>query len=141
MNEQIKEYIDKYPSGIIDMYNDLRNLIFDSILSEPQETMWAKLPTYYVGESFVRLIPFKDHINIEAKAVPVKTPLKSEPLSSGNNGVFHFQKILEQILERNFRGLLLFCIEKYIKIKYNKMELFSERENVVHNETIFFIVL
>lgn len=39
MNEQIKEYIDKYPSGIIDMYNDLRNLIFDSILSEPQETM------------------------------------------------------------------------------------------------------
>ena len=54
---------------------------------------------------------------------------------------FHFQEILEQILERNFLGLLLFCIEKYIKIKYNKMELFSERENVVHNETIFFIVL
>ena len=69
MNEQIKEYIDKYPSDIIAMYNDLRNLIFDSISSEPQETMWAKLPTYYVGESFVRLIPFKDHINIEAKAV------------------------------------------------------------------------
>ena len=69
MNEQIKEYIDKYPSDIIAMYNDLRNLIFDSISSEPQEMMWAKLPTYYVGESFVRLIPFKDHINIEAKAI------------------------------------------------------------------------
>ena len=54
--------------------------------------MWAKLPTYYVGESFVRLIPFKDHINIEAKAVPVKTPLKSEPLSSGINGVFSFSR-------------------------------------------------
>lgn len=69
MNEQIKEYIDKYPSDIIDMYNTLRKLILDSASSEPQETMWAKLPTYYVGESFVRLIPFKDHINIEAKAV------------------------------------------------------------------------
>ena len=32
------------------------------------ETLWAKLPSYYAGESFVRLIPFKDHINIEASA-------------------------------------------------------------------------
>lgn len=31
--------------------------------------MWAKLPSYYVGEHFVRLIPFKDHINIEAKQI------------------------------------------------------------------------
>ena len=31
--------------------------------------MWAKLPSYYAGDSFVRLIPFKDHINVEAKAV------------------------------------------------------------------------
>ena len=30
--------------------------------------MWAKLPSYYIGEAFVRLIPFKDHINIEAQA-------------------------------------------------------------------------
>lgn len=48
------------------MYNALRELILDSVSSEPQETMWAKLPSYYVGESFVRFIPFKDHINIEA---------------------------------------------------------------------------
>lgn len=69
MNEQVREYMDKYPSEIIDMYNTLRKMILDSASSEPQETMWAKLPSYYVGESFIRLIPFKDHINIEAKAV------------------------------------------------------------------------
>lgn len=69
MTKQVREYIDKYPSEIIDMYNTLRKLIFDSISSEPQETMWAKLPSYYVGESFVRLIPFKDHINIEAISI------------------------------------------------------------------------
>lgn len=69
MNEQVKEYIDKYPSAIIDMYNDLRKLVFDSISWEPEEILWAKIPSYYVGESFVRLIPFKDHINIEAQAV------------------------------------------------------------------------
>ena len=69
MNVQIKDYIDKYPSEIIDMYNNLRQMIFDSVSCEPEETLWAKLPSYYVGESFVRLIPFKDHINIEARAV------------------------------------------------------------------------
>ena len=69
MNEQVREYLDKYPSEIIDMYNALRELIFKSASSEPQETMWAKLPSYYVGDAFVRLIPFKDHINIEARAV------------------------------------------------------------------------
>lgn len=69
MNEQVKDYIDKYPSEIIDMYNNLRQMIFDSVSYEPKETLWAKLPSYYVGESFVRLIPFKNHINIEAQAV------------------------------------------------------------------------
>ena len=69
MNEQVREYIDKYSNEIIDMYGTLRKLIFDSASSEPQEIMWAKIPSYYVGESFVRIIPFKDHINIEAKAV------------------------------------------------------------------------
>ena len=69
MNECIKEYLDKYPSEIIDMYNKLRQMIFDSVSCKPEEMFWAKLPSYYVGESVVRLIPFKDHINIEAQAV------------------------------------------------------------------------
>lgn len=69
MNKLVKDYIGKYPSGIIDMYNNLRGMIFDSVSCEPEETLWAKLPSYYVGESFVRLIPFKDHINIEAQSV------------------------------------------------------------------------
>lgn len=69
MNEKVREYIEKYPSGIVEMYDKLRKLVLDSAPSEPQETMWAKLPSYYIGESFVRLIPFKDHIIVEAKAV------------------------------------------------------------------------
>lgn len=69
MNEQVKEYISKYPKDIIDMYLELRKIIMDSIPCEIEETLWAKIPSYYVGESFVRLIPFKDHINIEAQAV------------------------------------------------------------------------
>ena len=104
MNEQIKEYIDKYPSDIIAMYNDLRNLIFDSISSEPQETMWAKLPTYYVGESFVRLIPFKDHINIEAKAVSQNTEmlLGYKVTPKGMLQIFLKQDIPADVLKKIF---------------------------------------
>lgn len=68
MNEQVKEYIDKYPGEVVDIFLELRQIVMESVAKEPQETMWAKLPSYYVGEAFVRLIPFKDHINIEAQA-------------------------------------------------------------------------
>ena len=51
------------------MYLNLRKMIFESVSCELEETLWAKLPSYCVGEAFVRLIPFKDHINIEAQAV------------------------------------------------------------------------
>ena len=43
--------------------------MLESVSVEPEETLWAKLPSYYAGDSFVRLIPFKDHINIEAQAI------------------------------------------------------------------------
>ena len=67
MNDQIREYIEKYPSAIVDMFCDLRKLIYESAFDEPRELMWAKIPSYYVENSFVRLIPFGDHVNVEAK--------------------------------------------------------------------------
>ena len=69
MNEQVQEYLNRYPDEIVHLFCELRTLILDSVSLVPQETLWAKLPRYSVGESFVRLIPFKDHINIEARAI------------------------------------------------------------------------
>lgn len=69
MKEQVKKYIESYPAEIVDMFKALRQLIYDSVSFDLVETMWAKLPSYYAGETFVRLIPFKDHINIESQAV------------------------------------------------------------------------
>ena len=108
MNEQIKEYLEKYPSEITTMYNTLRNLIFDSAPSEPQETLWAKIPSYYVGDSFVRLIPFKDHINIEAKAVLEHKEALSEykVTPKGMLQVFIKQEIPEDILKKIFAETL-----------------------------------
>ena len=69
MNKQIKTHIEKYPDEIREMFASLRQLVFDSIAADLEETMWAKLPSYYNGNRVVRLIPFKDHINVEASAV------------------------------------------------------------------------
>ena len=108
MNEQIKEYLEKYPSEIIEIYNTLRKLIFDSAPSEPQETLWAKIPSYYVGDSFVRLIPFKDHINIEAKAVlEHQEELSGYKITpKGMLQVFMKQEIPEDILKKIFAETL-----------------------------------
>lgn len=69
MNEQVQVYIEKYPQKVIKAFKELRQMIYDSVDAEVTETMWARMPSYYVGEAFVRLIPFKDHINIEAAAI------------------------------------------------------------------------
>ena len=69
MNEQVQAYIGKYPPDVIELFRQLRQAIIDSAPCTPEETLWARLPSYYVGNAFVRLIPFKDHINVEASAV------------------------------------------------------------------------
>ncbi len=108
MNEQIKEYLEKYPSEITTMYNTLRKLIFDSVPSEPKETLWAKIPSYYVGDSFVRLIPFKDHINIGAKAILEHKEALSEykVTPKGMLQIFLKQEIPVDVLKKIFAETL-----------------------------------
>jgi len=108
MNTQVKEYIEKYPNEIIDLFNRLRQLIWDSVSSEPEETLWAKLPSYYVGERFVRLITFKDHINIEALAViQHKEELSGYKVTpKGMLQIFVNQQIPTEVLMRIFAETL-----------------------------------
>ncbi|MFV0341817.1 MAG: DUF1801 domain-containing protein [Anaerocolumna sp.] len=68
MKKEVQEYTQKYCADIQKLFFDLRNLVYQSIPCEIEEKLWAKIPSYYVGEKFIRIIPFKDHINIEAKA-------------------------------------------------------------------------
>ena len=69
MNEEVKQCMDKYPDEIKEMYHKLRIMLMENITCNVEERLWAKLPSYYVEDNFVRLIPFKDHINIEAAAI------------------------------------------------------------------------
>lgn len=69
MNEKIRIHIEKYPAEVVKMFKILRELIYDSADVFISEKLWAGLPSYYADEAFIRLIPFNDHINIEATAV------------------------------------------------------------------------
>ena len=69
MDKQIEELLGKYSDEIKNLYNNLRQIVYDSAKGELTESLWARLPSYYLGDRFVRLIPFKDHINVEAVAV------------------------------------------------------------------------
>ena len=108
MNEQVKEYIGKYPGEIIEMFYSLRQMIFDSVPCEPEETMWAKMPSFYVDKNFVRLIPFKDHINIEARTIiEHREELPGYKISpKGMLQIFTNQQIPREVLMRVFKETL-----------------------------------
>ena len=73
MNAGVKELLEKYSDEIRDLFAELREIIPGVSGEEIEEKLWAKLPSYYSGERFVRLIPFKDHINIEARTMTYHT--------------------------------------------------------------------
>ena len=52
MNEQVKNHIDKYPSEIIDMYNNLRKLIYDSVSCEPDRVVERKEVPLFDNKAF-----------------------------------------------------------------------------------------
>lgn len=70
---EIEQYIEKYPEEIVGLFMKIRDVVFSIEDISVEEKMWAKLPSYYYGEKFVRIIPFKDHINIEADGLSKHT--------------------------------------------------------------------
>lgn len=109
MNEEVKQYLDKYPGEIKDLYLSLRAIIMNAVPQEVEERLWAKLPSYYVGENYVRLIPFKDHINVEAKAMlQHQKALKGYKITpKGMLQIYLRQDIPTDILEQIFHETLL----------------------------------
>jgi hypothetical protein len=70
--------------------------------------MWAQMPSFYVGKNFVRLIPFKDHINIEARTIiEHREELLGYKISpKGMLQIFTNQQIPREVLMRVFKETL-----------------------------------
>jgi len=108
MNEAIRQYVDKYEDQTKCRFEELDRLVCASIDTKLEEKLWAKLPSYYAGENFVRLIPFKDHINIEARAILSHvTELSGYQITpKGMLKIDHEQPIPAQVLRSIFRESL-----------------------------------
>lgn len=66
MNNEVTQYLEKYPQEIADLCSAVREMICALPQLEIEEKLWAKMPSYYCGSRFIRIIPFKNHVNIEA---------------------------------------------------------------------------
>lgn len=108
MTNEIQNYIGKYCTEVQNMFTKLRQLVIESVPYNIDEKMYAKLPSYYVGERFIRIIPFKDHINIEAKTIMgYNNQLKEYKLTpKGMLQIYINEEIPESILSQIFNTTL-----------------------------------
>lgn len=69
MNEQVKNRLAPFSPEIQEKFSVLRALVLESSPEPLEEMLWANLPTYRNGNRFVRIIPFRDHLNVEAAMI------------------------------------------------------------------------
>lgn len=68
MNEDVQKLLDGLGPEAQALFMQVRALVTEAAGGGAQEALWARLPTYTANGRFVRLIPFKDHLNVEAAA-------------------------------------------------------------------------
>lgn len=69
MIDAIEKYIQTFDEYTRQRFYILYTLLLESTTQEVEEKLWARIPSFYCGKNFVRFIPFKDHINVEAKGI------------------------------------------------------------------------
>ncbi|MCM1989112.1 DUF1801 domain-containing protein [Oceanirhabdus seepicola] len=105
MKEEIYNYIENFEEQTKQRFRILYELIYEITSINIDEKLWAKIPSFYVGEKFIRLIPFKNHINIEAKAVIFhKDELPEYKITpKGMLQIFHNQQVPCELLKIIFK--------------------------------------
>ena len=111
MLQEIEQYLEKYPQEIVLLFLKIREVVFSIEENSIEEKMWAKLPSYYCGEKFVRIIPFKDHINIEAEGLS-RHACEFEGCKYTTKGMLQIQ--VNQII--NFDVLKTVFTDTYMKL-------------------------
>ena len=104
----LEEKLNKLPIEIKAMFLEIKELIYE-VMPNLVECLWAGLPTYSTSkEKFVRIIPFKDHINIEALALDVyKTDLRDYKFTPKNMLQIYAGEIIpKDILYKVFKETL-----------------------------------
>lgn len=104
----IETYIETFDELTRQRFHMLYTLVLESTTREIEEKLWARIPSIYCGKGFVRLIPFKDHINIEAKGIGAyQARLHGYKITpKGMLQIGHKQEIPEEVLKIVFKESL-----------------------------------
>lgn len=107
IDEKINKKLDEFSAEIKEMFAQTENIVFN-VAPDAVAKMWAGLPSYYLGERFVRIIPFKDHINVEASAlIDFKAQLADYKFTPKNMlQIFAGQTIPTDVLSNAFKETL-----------------------------------
>ncbi|WP_066890274.1 hypothetical protein [Clostridium nigeriense] len=105
MKEDIYNYLENFDEETKQRFNLLYRIICESTTQTINEKFWAKLPSFYVDNNFVRIIPFKDHINIESKNINFyKEELLEYKLTpKGMLQIFNNQQVPYELLKIIFK--------------------------------------
>lgn len=105
MKDDIYNYLENFDENTKERFKTISKIIYESTLEAINEKLWAKLPSYYVGNNFVRIIPFKDHINIEAKAINLhkEALLQYKITPKGMLQIYHNQEVPYEMLKIIFK--------------------------------------
>jgi len=117
MNNSIEEFLASFDPLTIERFKTLYQLALASAPHPVEEMLWARLPTIACGEKFIRLIPFKDHINIEANGLAAhKDQLAGYRFTpKGMLQIGHEQDIPVEVLKLIFRESLEESGRKYTR--------------------------
>lgn len=103
-----EQKLNKFSAELQRLFSRLNDILLTAV---PIATarLWGGLPSYYVEQSFVRLIPLKDHINIEAAAfTDYAAQLKEYEFTPKNMlQLFVGQAIPAELLTAVFKDTLL----------------------------------
>ena len=102
MNEEFERYLEKFDAETRQRFMRLHELVYESTSHIIEEKLWAKLPSFCARDRFIRIIPFNDHINIEAKAIQAhKASLDEYKITpKGMLQIQHAQSIPEDVLKK-----------------------------------------
>ena len=100
MNIEFEQLIAIHNDEIKNMFCQISKLIKDSVSVEIEEKLWAKLPSFYVGENFVRIIEAKEIVTYKSELPGFKITPK------GMLQIFLGQEIPKEILGKVFNKTL-----------------------------------
>ncbi len=125
MDYDIEKAIYRYPEGIVNMFMILRGIVFSCLETKPEEKLCDKIPSYYIGNQFVRLIPSKHHIRIEAAALlQHKKELTGYKITTkGLLQIYPDQDIPKEVLRKIFSDTLGCLMEEIPgrRLKYSAL--------------------